>query len=143
MRFTEHELTAALTGAAKTVAAAKAGGLRRRDLDPDEVWQSMEKFARYQVLAGLGDELLPVMGLLPDVEVEAGTRAQFTDEQIVEAVRESMADGSLGRVKRKVVEASRVALTKIALEHLPVRRDPDALTTDEDFVVPDDLSGLE
>ncbi|MGN0064259.1 MAG: hypothetical protein ACI379_08445 [Nocardioides sp.] len=142
MRFTEHELTTALTGAAKTVAAAKAGGVRRRAADPDEVWQSMEKYARYQVMAALGDELLPVMAALPDVEVEAGTRAAFSDEQILEAVHATIADGGLGRVKRKVVEASRVALTKVALEHLPVRRDPDALSFDEEFVVPDDLSGL-
>ncbi len=142
MRFTEHELTTALTGAAKTVAAAKAGGVRRRDADPEEVWQAMEKYARYQVMAALGDELLPVMAALPDVEVAAGSRAEFTNEQILAAVHTSMNEGSLGRVKRKVVEASRVALTKVALEHLPVRRDPDALTFDEEIVIPDDLSGL-
>lgn len=142
MRFTEHEMTVALTEAAKTVAAAQAGGLRRRQIDPDEQWRSMEKYARYQVLAALGDQLLPVFVALPDVEVAPGTRAQFTDAQISEAIAASLGEGEGGRLKRKALEVSRLALVKIALEHLPIRRDPDGLVHEEEFVVPDDLSGL-
>ncbi len=143
MRFTEHEMTVALTGAAKVV-AAQSGGLRRRKADPEEAWQALSKFERYQVLAGLGDQILPVFAALPDVEVAAGTRATFTDDQIEAAIASPLGEAGGGRMKRRVVEASRVLLVKIALENLPVRRDPDALTNDDpdEFVVPDDLSGL-
>lgn len=143
MRFTEHEMTVALTGAAKVV-AAQSGGLRRRKVDPEDAWQDLGKYERYQVLAGLGDQLLPVFAALPDVEVAAGTRATFTDEQVEQAIADSLGEAGGGRMKRRVIEASRVLLVKLALEHLPVRRDPDALTSEDpdEFVVPDDLSGL-
>jgi hypothetical protein len=143
MRFTEHEMTVALTGAAKVV-AAQGGGLRRRKSDPEEAWQALGKYERYQILAGLGDQLLPVFMALPDVEVPAGTRATFTNEQIEEAIASSLGDSGGGRMKRRVVEASRILLVKLALDNLPIRRDPDALTNvdPDEIVIPDDLSGL-
>ena len=38
MRFTEHELTAALTGAAKSILAAQRRDIRRGGTDVDAVW---------------------------------------------------------------------------------------------------------
>ncbi|HET6560298.1 MAG TPA: hypothetical protein VFG72_00335 [Marmoricola sp.] len=132
MRFTEHELTAALTGAAKTVLAAQSKDVRKGKADIDTVWNEMDRFQRFKVLDSLGDQLLPVLVALPDVEVEAGTRPTFTDEQIIETVEARLGDEG-GRLKRKVVLAARVALVRTALEHVPPRSDPDGL------IVPDHL----
>ncbi len=133
MRFTEHELTAALTGAAKTVLAAQSKDVRKGRVDIDELWESMSRYQRFTVLDGLGGQILPVLVALPDVEVEVGTRPSFTDAQIAQAVEERLDEGAGGRVRRKAVAAARVALVRAALAHVPPRSDPDALT------VPDHL----
>lgn len=140
MRFTEHELTLALTAAAKSVVAAGSREARKGRTDADTLWEQMTKLERYQVLAGLGDQVLPVLIALPDVEVQAGTRPTFTDEQVVAAVEQSLDQqgaeegGRLrDRARRKVVVASTAALVKAALAQLPPRQDPDAL------IVPDHL----
>ena len=129
MRFTEHELTIAVTAAAKTVAGAK--GRRRGDVDA--VWQSLSKLDRYHHLDAVGSQVLPVLLALPDVKVATGTRPTFTDAQVIEAVETTLGDGG-GRLRRKVTVAAQATLVKVALAQLPVRQDPDAL------VVPDDLS---
>ena len=121
MRFTEHELTVAVTAAAQTVAAARA---RRRS--PEESWQAMSRIDRYHHMEAVGSQLLPVLLALPDVEVAAGTRPAFTDAQVVAAVEETLGDAG-GRLRRKVAVAARAALVRTALAHLPVRQDPDAL----------------
>jgi hypothetical protein len=132
MRFTEHELTAALTGAAKTVLAAQSKDVRKGRTDIDTLWNGMTKFQRFTMLDSLGDQILPVLVALPDVEVESGTRPSFTDQQILETVEAKLGDEG-GRLRRKVVVAARVALVRTALEHVPPRTDPDAL------IVPDHL----
>lgn len=132
MRFTEHELTAALTGAAKTVVAAKHRDVRRGKRTADDVWEEMDRLQRFHVLDALGGQLLPVLVALPDVEVEAGTRPAFTDEQVTEAVASQAGEGTKG-LRRKVELKAREALVRIALEHVPPRSDPDGL------VVPDHL----
>jgi hypothetical protein len=129
MRFTEHELTVALTGAAKSVLAAEDKGVRKRKRDIDDVWRDLPPFGRFQLLDGLGDQLLPVLVALPDVEVEAGARPVFTDAQITAAVEERMGDER--GVRRKVLVKARVALVKVALQHVPPRSDPDALTVSD------------
>lgn len=135
MRFTEHELTLALTAAAKAVVAAGDKDARKGRTDAETLWNGMSKYERYQVLSGLGDQLLPVLLALPDVEVEAGTRPTFTDAQIVAAVESTLDSGGglRDRARRKVVVAGRAALVKTALAQLPPRQDPDAL------IVPDHL----
>ncbi|WP_148571982.1 hypothetical protein [Nocardioides caldifontis] len=132
MRFTEHELTAALHAAAKTVLASQRKDVRKGKVDIDTVWDEMDRLQRFQLLDGLGGQLLPILVALPDVDVEPGTRPTFTDEQITAAVEERMEDSG-GRMRRKVTVAARVALVKAALAQLPPRSDPDALT------VPDHL----
>lgn len=154
MRFTEHELTQALHGAAKMVLAARKD-VRKKKLDVDELWTTMDKMERYQLLDGLGSQLIPVLIALPDVEVAAGTRATFTQQQITETV-ESVVGDSGGKLRRKAAVVLQVALVTAALDKLPVRRDPDGLLTSDDdagpgadkgsteeFVVPDSLEGLE
>jgi hypothetical protein len=131
VRFTEHELTAALTGAAKSVFAAQHRSVRKGKVGVDEAWAELTPFARFKLLDALGDQLLPVLVALPDVEVEAGTRPTFTDEQVTAAVEERI--GDVGRVRRVVLVKARVSLVQLALSHVPPRSDPDAL------IVPDHL----
>jgi hypothetical protein len=136
MRFTEHELTVAMTGVARQVAAARAGGRGKgRTADPDDVWEQLGRYERYQVLTAVGDQLLAAMVALPDVEVEPGTRPAFTDDQVRQSVEETMGDDG-GKLRRKATVAARTALLKTALAQLPPRQDPDGL------VVPDSLEGL-
>jgi hypothetical protein len=132
MRFTERELTAALEGAAKSVLAAQDKDVRKGRRTADDAWAALTKYQRYQMLSGLGDQLLGVLVALPDVEVAIGTRPAFTEEQISDAVQAQAGDESRG-LRGKVLLKARVALVQLALSHVPPRADPDAL------VVPDHL----
>ena len=132
MRFTEHEMTAALTGAAKSVVAAQRKKVRKGRVDVDTVWDEMDRYQRFQLLDGLGSEILPVLVALPDVEVASGTRPSYTDREVRDTI-ESLLDDSVGRLRRTVVLTSRTALVQAALSHVPPRSDPDALN------VPDHL----
>jgi hypothetical protein len=120
MRFTEHELTEAVTSAAKTVAAARQRGLRRRDRE--ETWAALSRHERYQVLDAVGTQVLPVLVALPDVDVPVGTTPSFTDAQVLVTVRETLGDAGRG-MRGKVAVAARVALVREALAKLPPRRD--------------------
>jgi hypothetical protein len=132
VRFTEHELTAALTGAAKAVLTTQRKDVRRGRADIDTVWNEMDRYQRFQLLDRLGSEILPVLVALPDVEVAPGTRPSYSDREVSDTVEGQVGDG-LGRVRRVVVVKTRTALVQSALAHLPPRQDPDAL------VVPDHL----
>lgn len=131
MRFTEHELTAALTGAAKSVLAAQSRDIRKGRTDVDAVWDSMDRYERFQLLDALGGQILPVLVALPDVEVAPGTRPSYSDRQISEVVAGLVGDEA-GRLRRAVAVKARTALVQTALAHVPPRLDPDAL------IVPDD-----
>jgi hypothetical protein len=131
VRFTERELTVALEGAAKSVLAAQDRSGRKGRRTADDAWAELTKFQRFQLLDGLGDQVLPVLVGLPDVDVAPGTRPTFTDAQVREAVDERL--GDVRGIKRKVLLQARVALVRIALEQVPPRQDPDAL------IVPDHL----
>jgi hypothetical protein len=126
MEFTEHELTAALTGAAKTVLAAQRKDVRKGKTDIDTVWDEMDRYQRFKLLDSLGGEILPVLVALPDVEVEPGQRPTFTEAQISEVVEQRLGDAG-GRLKRKVAVLTRVGLVKTALAHVPPRSRPDTL----------------
>ncbi len=132
MRFTERELTAALEGAAKSVLATRDKDVRRGRRTADDAWASLTKHQRYQLLSGLGDQLLGAFVALPDVEVAVGTRPTFTEAQISETVQQSAGEELRG-LRGKVLLKARVALVQLALSHVPPRADPNAL------VVPDHL----
>lgn len=133
MRFTEHELTSALTGAAKTIVAAQDKGVRRGRTDADTVWAAMDRYQRFLVLDQLGGQILPVLVALPDVALAPGTRASYSDREVGETVESVLGDAGGGRVRRAVVVKARTALVQSALAHIPPRQDPDAL------IVPDHL----
>jgi hypothetical protein len=132
MRFTEHELTAALTGAAKVMLAAQRKDVRRGKVDVDTVWDEMDRYQRFQLLDQLGSQILPVLVALPDIEVAPDTRPTFTDDQVRETVEAQVGDGT-GKLRRAVIVKARTALVQTALGHVPPRSDPDAL------IVPDHL----
>jgi len=132
MRFTEHELTVALTGAAKVVLAARRKDVRRGRADVDTIWNEMDRYQRFQLLDQLGAQILPVLVALPDVEVAPGTRPTYTDREVREAVEALVSDGP-GKLRRAVIVQARTGLVQSALSHVPPRSDPDALT------VPDHL----
>lgn len=137
MRFTEHEMTAALQGAVRAALAE----------DPDQaqaLWDAMERFARFQTLTLVGDQVLPVLVALPDVVVGTGTRAEYDDETVARVAApllaaewdRSQGDGSWDAQPEEDREAyldHRVGLVQEVLSHMPPRQDPDAL------VVPDHL----
>lgn len=130
MRFTEHELTAALTGAAKSVMSTSKQ-FRRSGVDVDTAWDAMDRYQRFKLLDALGTQILPVLVALPDVEVAPGTRPSYPNRQVSEVV-EGLVGDDLGRLRRAVVVKARTALVQTALAHVPPRIDPDALLTPED-----------
>ncbi len=132
MRFTEPELTAALTGAAKVVLKAQRKDVRRGRADVDTVWDELDRYQRFQLLDQLGTQILPVLVALPDIQVAPGTRPTYTDRQVRDTVDALLGEGP-GKLRRAVVVKARTALVQSALSHVPPRRDPDALT------VPDHL----
>jgi hypothetical protein len=125
MRFTEHELTAALTGAAKSVVASRKR-LRKGGDDIDAAWDAMDRYERFQVLDALGRQILPVLVALPDIDVAPGTRPSYSTEQVRETVA-GLVDDGVGRLRRVALVKARTALVQVALEHVPPRLDPDAL----------------
>jgi hypothetical protein len=132
MRFTERELTSAVEGAAKSVLAARDKDVRKGRRTADDAWAALGRYQRYQLMDGIGAQLLGVLVALPDVEVPIGTRPAFTDEQVAAAVAERSGDEFRG-MRGKVLLKARVALVQLALSHVPPRADPDAL------IVPDHL----
>jgi hypothetical protein len=132
VRFTEHELTVALTAAAKAVLAAQNKDVRRGRADIDAIWDEMDRYQRFQILDQLGAQILPVLVALPDVEVAAGARPSYTEREVTETVNGVVGD-DVGKLRRAVIVKARTALVRTALAALPPRQDPDAL------IVPDHL----
>ena len=133
MQFTENEMTQAVTGAAKSVLAQRKD-VRRGRQDVEQLWDVMDKLERYRLLSGIGDQVIPVLMALPDVEVPYGQRATYPDAVVQETVEGVGTDGEAGgRMRRAVVLQARVALVQVALAAMPPRSDPDV------FVVPDSL----
>ena len=126
MRFTEHELTAAVTGAAKSVMAGKK--YRKRGADVDTAWETMDRHQRFTLLDAVGSQILPVLVALPDVEVASGTRPSYSTKQVQETVAGLVGD-DLGGLRRLVTVKARTTLVQTALAHVPPRHDPDPLRT--------------
>ncbi|TWH00727.1 hypothetical protein L615_002000000500 [Nocardioides sp. J9] len=129
MRFTEHELTAALNGVAKQLLASDRK-LRRKGVDPETAWAEMDRYQRFRMLDALGDQVLPVLVALPDVDVAPGTRPTYDDKVVSEVVSGLLGEGR-GRVRRAAEVKARTALVQLALASIPPRLDPDALLTGE------------
>jgi hypothetical protein len=126
MRFTEHELTVAVTGAAKSVMAGKK--FRRRGVDVETAWATMDRYQRFKLLDTVGSQILPVLVALPDIEVEPGSRPSYSTKQIQEVVASLVGD-DIGKLQRLATVKARTALVQTALAHVPPRIDPDTLDT--------------
>ncbi|HEU4797821.1 MAG TPA: hypothetical protein VFT63_02780 [bacterium] len=126
MQFTEHELTLAVAGAAKTVMAGKK--YRKRGEDIDARWETMDRHQRFVLLDAVGSQILPVLVALPDVEVAPGTRPSYSPQQVQETVAGLVGD-DLGRLRRLITVKARTALVQTALAQVPPRLDPEALGT--------------
>lgn len=126
MRFTEHEMTAALTGAAKSVLAVQRKDVRKGVVDVDSAWDALSRYERFQLLDALGGQILPVLVALPDVEVAPGARPAYPDREVSEIVAGLVGDEG-GRLRRAVIVKTRTALVQTALAHVPPRLDPDGL----------------
>ncbi len=130
MRFSEHELTAALTGAAKSVMASRKK-LRRGAVDIETEWNAMDRFEQFKLLDALGRQILPVLVALPDVEVAPGTRPSYSTEQVRETVA-GLVEHESGRLRRVAVVKVRTALVQTALANVPPRLDSNALGNTSD-----------
>ena len=82
MRFTENELTVALTGAGKVILATQRTEVPRGRADIDTVWDEMDRHQRLQLVDQLGVQILPVLVTLPDFQVAPATRPTYTDLQV-------------------------------------------------------------
>ena len=129
MHLSEHELTAALTGAAKSVVRAQRKDVRKGTVDIDTAWDEMDRLQRFRLLDALGDQVLPVLAGLPDVEVPPGARPSYPDRQVSEIVSRVVGDEG-GRLRRAVLVKARTALVQAALASVPPRLDPDAFGQD-------------
>lgn len=118
MRFTEHELTVAVTGVAKSVLAAKKP--RKRGNDIDTAWNALNSLERFKLLDAVGSQVLPVLVALPDVDVAPGERPAYTNRQVQETVAGLVGD-DLGRLQRAVAVKARTAMVQTALAQLPPR----------------------
>lgn len=124
-------MTAALTGAAKSILTVQRKDVRKGAVDVDTAWDAMDRYERFRMLDALGGQILPVLVALPDVDVAPGTRPTYPDRQISEIVAGLVGDEG-GRLRRAVVVKARTALVKTALAHVPPRLDPDALISQDD-----------
>jgi len=122
MRLTEHELTVALTGTAKTFLGS-GRKFRKGGADIDQVWDETDRFQRFKLLDSIGTQIFPVLTDLPDVDVPVGGRPTFSEEQIRESVERHV--GDVGRLRRAVTVKARVALVQAALSNLPPRAEGD------------------
>lgn len=129
MRFTEHELTAAVTGATKSVMAAKK--FRKRGMDVDTAWDAMDRYQRFKLLDAVGSQVLPVLVALPDVDVAPGTRPSYSTQQVQDVVSTLVGD-DLGKLQRIVTVKARTALVQTALAHLPPRLERETLGETEE-----------
>ncbi len=138
MRFTEAELTAAMTGVAKAALAAQSKDIRKGRADVEQAWHDLGGYGRYQLLEPLGSQVLPILTALPDRPRIVGERPTFTSAEIRAAV-EADTGGGGGRLRRKAVVLTRVALVQTALAHVPPWTDPDA-SDPASLDVPDSLA---
>lgn len=124
VRFTENELTIALTEVAKATLAAQSREIRKGRVDVEDAWRELGGHGRYQVLDALGSQVLPVLVALPDVPRVHGERPSYTPAQVRAAVEEHLDEGG-GRLRRKAVVLARAALVHQALASMPAWVDPE------------------
>ena len=117
MKFTEREMTVGIDAVAQQLFTATLAPWRRAK---ETAWDLLPKFEKYQRRAAVGEAVIPALLALPE-RPTVGKTPEFTREEYAEAA------GSKAKAR----------LTKLVVEAMPVRQDPDAL------IVPDTLEGLD
>jgi hypothetical protein len=140
MRFTERELTAAVEGVARRLFAATRPPWRRSGVDA--AWAALAPIDKYNRKAAVGVMVLPALQALPE-RPTVGARPEFSDDEYDEAagaasraLLEHRSPGAWDKMptrRRSRVVRTTAALTRTAVQAMPVRQDPD------DLVVPDHL----
>ncbi len=140
MRFTERELTAAVDGVARRLFAATRPPWRRRRADA--AWEALPPIEKYNRRSAVGEMVLPALQALPE-RPTVDARPVFDDEEYAEAAeaasrqllehRNPGAWDTMPEGRRRRLVRTTAALTRSAVQAMPVRQDPD------DLVVPDHL----
>jgi len=135
MRFTEREMTAAVDAVARRMFGATRPPWKRGGTDA--AWDALPPIERFNRRSAVGEVVLPALTALPD-RPTVGARPEFTPEELagvaestgrarLEHRRPGAWDAMPERRRKRLVQAN-VALTRLALEAMPLRQDPDDLT---------------
>lgn len=124
VRFTEAELTVAITSVAKAALRAQSKDIRKGRVELEDAWRELGGYGRYQLLEPIGSQLLPILVSLPDLPRVHGERPKFSTAQIKDAVEQHVGDEG-GRLRRRTVVLARTALLHAVLAELPPWIDPD------------------
>lgn len=140
MRFSEREMTVAVEAVARRLLGVTRPPWRRGSAE--DAWDALAPIDRYNRKAAAGEMVLPALQALPE-RATVGSRPVFDDaeyahaaEEATRALLEHRAPGawdSLPERRRRRLVRTTAALTRTAVEAMPVREDPDAP------VVPDHL----
>lgn len=140
MRFTEREMTVAVDAVARSTFGATRMPWRRGATD--EAWESLPTIEKYNRRSVVGEMVLPALQALPERPTVGATPA-FSDEEYTAAAEvsarsllEQRSPGSweaMSERRRRALVKTTAAVTRAAVESMPLRQDPDDLT------VPDHL----
>jgi hypothetical protein len=140
MEFTEREMTVAVDAVARRLFATTRLPWRRGGVAA--AWEALPPIERYNRRKPVGDAVLPALQALPE-RPTVGSRPRFSDEEYTAAAEQASRalleqrkpgawDDLPERRRRRLVRTT-AALTRSAVEAMPVRQEPDDLT------VPDHL----
>lgn len=140
MRFTEREMTTAIDVVARQMFSATRPPWRKGKAE--DAWRELAPMEKYHRRSAVGEAVLPALVALPE-RPTVGARPEFTTEEYADAAetasrslldqRQPGAWDELPEKKRARMVRATAALTKAAVNAMPIRQDPDAL------VVPDHL----
>ncbi|GEP40273.1 hypothetical protein NPS01_39360 [Nocardioides psychrotolerans] len=140
MRFTEHEMTVAVDTVARRLHAATRPPWRRGDAVA--AYDGLERMKKWRLKVTAGEVVLPVLTALPE-RPTVGAKPEFTEAELTAAAQTAGRDvmehrkpgawDAMPAKRRDRVLATAVELTRVAVDGMPVRQDPDAL------IVPDHL----
>ena len=132
MEFTEREMTVAVDAVARSMYAATRPPWRRGGVDA--TWAGLPPVDKYNRRSAVGEMVLPALQALPE-RPTIGSRPVFDAAEYVaaaeQATRVLLEHRSPGaweqlpeRRRRRLVRAT-AAMTRRAVEAMPVRQDPD------------------
>ncbi len=135
MRFTEREMTVAVDAVARRTFGATRMPWRRGA--SDEAWESLPTLEKYNRRSVVGEMVLPALVALPE-RPTVGATPEFSDEEYAAAAEvsarsllEQRNPGSweaMSERRRRALVKTTAAVTRAAVESMPLRQDPDDLT---------------